>query len=332
MKFLYQLFLAFNSTYLIVVVFLVKDRYTFNFLRSLPDYFSWILFASFPIILTAVSFLIAKRLPKDNLSSSSIEEIELANNNFLPTYLGYFFVSLGVNGVPTLVVVFIMIYIFTFLSQTLYFNPIFLLFGYHFYFINTSKRTKIFLITKKELKTPGNDGFNNLRRINNYIHSSIYNWNMANYIYGKVKRKQNLFRILATDTDVYDVTNLVLNGVEYNPSTLIEEEELYQLSTFSTSGFSRAFLSSNADSVNYDQINKVDLKSLSFICTIQNGLYLFQIVNSSFYISKKWFSIDELELENNKPIITINPIADAIYDKQNDILYFKKAICRECNF
>lgn len=168
MKFLYQLFLAFNSTWLIAVVFLVKEKYKFIFLDNYSIYYSWVLFILLPIILTALSFLIAIRLPKDRLQSGSVKEIELANNNFLPTYLGYFFVSLGVNDVPTLVVVFLMIYIFTFLSQTLYFNPIFLLFGFHFYFIKTSANVKIFLITKKKLKTPGEYGFEKLRRINNY--------------------------------------------------------------------------------------------------------------------------------------------------------------------
>ncbi len=168
MKLLYRLFLAFNSTWLIVVVFLVKGKYRFNFLNAYPTYYSWILFILIPIILTGLSFLIAVRLPKDSLQANSVKEIELANNNFLPTYLGYFFVSLGINDVPTLVVVFIIIYVFTFLSQTLYFNPIFLLFGYHFYFIKTSSNVKIFLISKNQLKRPGENSFEGLRRINNY--------------------------------------------------------------------------------------------------------------------------------------------------------------------
>lgn len=147
---------------------------------------------------------------------------------------------------------------------------------------------------------------------------------MANYIYGKVKRKQNMFRVIETETDVYDTSEFTLNGVDYNPATLIEDEELYQLTSFSTSGFVLDFLQNDLDSVNHDQITKEDLKKLSFICSVQNNLYFFQIINSSFYISKKWFSIDELTLETNKPIITINPFADAIYDKQSDILYFKK--------
>ncbi|SMD01167.1 hypothetical protein [Pedobacter nyackensis] len=147
---------------------------------------------------------------------------------------------------------------------------------------------------------------------------------MANYIYGKVKRKQSIFRVIETEAEVYDTAQLNLNGVEYNPATLIENEELYQLSDFSQSGYSFDFIDNDLDSVNHDQIAKADLKKLSFICTVQEDLYFFQIINSSFYVSKKWFSIDELALETNKPIITINPFADAIYDKLRDILYFKK--------
>lgn len=168
MKYIYQLFLAFNSTWLIVVVYLIKEKYKLNILDNYSIYYSWAIFILFPIILTSVSFLIALKLPKDQLINTAINEIELANNNFLPTYLGYFFVSLGISDISTLVVIFIMIYIFTYLSQTLYFNPIFLIFGYHFYFIKTNKNIKIFLITRKQLKTPGEIGFQNLRRINNY--------------------------------------------------------------------------------------------------------------------------------------------------------------------
>ena len=168
MKYIYQLFLAFNSTWLIVVVYLFKEKYRFNILENYSLYFSWSIFILIPLILNALSFIIAFKLPKDQLPNSSIKEIELANNNFLPTYLGYFFVSIGVNDITTLIVVFVMIYIFTFLSQTLYFNPIFLLFGYQFYFIKTIKNIKIFLITRNQLKTPGEIGFQKLRRINNY--------------------------------------------------------------------------------------------------------------------------------------------------------------------
>jgi hypothetical protein len=147
---------------------------------------------------------------------------------------------------------------------------------------------------------------------------------MGNFIFGKVKRKQSMFRIIETENSVYDMDKLNLSGVDYNPMTLIEDDELYKVSSFSTTEFALPFILGDLDSVNHDQITREDLKKLSFICTVQQHLYFFQVINSSFYVSKKWFSIDELTLENDKPIITINPFADAIYDKQEDNLYFKK--------
>ncbi|MET3530634.1 hypothetical protein DRF59_12550 [Chryseobacterium flavum] len=147
---------------------------------------------------------------------------------------------------------------------------------------------------------------------------------MATFIYGKVKRKHNIFRVIETEEEVYNTSQLNLVGVDYNPNTLIENEELYKVSQFSQSSFSFDFITNDLNSVNHDQITRNDLTKLSFICTVQDNLFFFQIINSSFFISKKWFSIDELRIETEKPIITVNPFADAIYDKNSDILYFKK--------
>lgn len=145
-----------------------------------------------------------------------------------------------------------------------------------------------------------------------------------NYIYAKVKRKQTLFRVIATNTDVYQTSNLMLTGVEYDPNTLIEDEELYQLSNFSQKNYAINFPLFAMDSVEYDQISRDDLKKLSYICVFQDDFTFFQVINSNYFISKKWFSIDELTLEVDKPIITINSFADAIYDRKKDVLYFKK--------
>lgn len=184
MKALYQWFLAFNSTFLIIVVFLVKENYIIKYLDNflslksnmLSEIISWAIFILTPIIFTQISFSVAKKLEVAEIDKDQVAEIELANNSFLPTYLGYFFVSLGVNNIPTLIFVFLVIYIFTRFSQSLYFNPIFLIFGYQFYFIKTKNNVKIFIITKKQLKIPGQDGFNSLRRINDYTFIDLYNF------------------------------------------------------------------------------------------------------------------------------------------------------------
>lgn len=55
------------------------------------------------------------------------KEFNLADGEFLPIYLGYFFVSVGVSEHFTMAVVYLIVFVFTFLSQTQYYNPIYLL-------------------------------------------------------------------------------------------------------------------------------------------------------------------------------------------------------------
>jgi hypothetical protein len=169
MNFLYRLLLTFNATSLIIVIFLVKEQVLINEidcrLLNLPNYVSHFVYF--------LSLLIAIFLSKDNIQEASILSIEQANNAFLPSYLGYFFVALSVPYVETLIFVFAILFIFTFLSQTLYFNPLFLVFRYHFYYLNTTNNVQLFVITRKELKDPKSIKIEQLRRINNFTFIDI---------------------------------------------------------------------------------------------------------------------------------------------------------------
>lgn len=171
-NYLYRILLTFNSTSLIVVVYLVKERCTisdFNIsLFTFPNYISYVIYVLIPIILTLISLYISKYLSKDSIDLGKVKQIEQANNAFLPSYLGYFFVALSVPYCDTLVFIFLILFVFTFLSQTLYFNPLFLIFGFQFYYLTTTNEIKIFIITRKELKDPKLTEFKELRRINNF--------------------------------------------------------------------------------------------------------------------------------------------------------------------
>jgi len=174
-NFLYRLLLAFNSTSLIIVVFLVKEKTTINWSANLswiPSYISYIIYFCIPVVLTYLSLLLSRFLATDSLEkdndTSKVLEIEQANNVFLPSYLGYFFVALSVPYCETLVWVFFILFVFTFLSQTLYFNPLFLLFGYKFYYLTSINKVKMFVITRESLKSPLDIDLPYLRRINNF--------------------------------------------------------------------------------------------------------------------------------------------------------------------
>ncbi|HHT1064301.1 TPA: hypothetical protein ACTYAA_003754, partial [Citrobacter freundii] len=68
----------------------------------------------------------------------------------------------------TLWFVYGVLFIFTFLSQALYFNPLFLIFGYEFYNVKTKNGTAIFLISRQKYKTPSEIDISTAFRINNY--------------------------------------------------------------------------------------------------------------------------------------------------------------------
>lgn len=171
---LYRLLLTFNSTSLLLVVFWIKEEYIITwelflpteYISDIPNWISYLLFFSLPIVTTLISLILAKLLDGDSVSN--VVEVEQANNAFLPSYLGYFFVALSVSTCNTLGYIFAILFVFTFFSQTLYFNPLFLLYRYHFYYLTTNNRVKIFVITRKILKNPSNINLQRLKRINNF--------------------------------------------------------------------------------------------------------------------------------------------------------------------
>lgn len=176
MSTVFKIFLTVNSLLLSFLVFAVKEKLVlkeiviqkFNIQYSLPDYASYIGYAIVILLFTWLSIKLAKNLDTDHIQNGSIQSIEAANDMFLPSYLGYFFVALSVPSLEIFVLVFGIISVFIFYSRISYFNPIFFLFGFNFYYITNSNKVKILIITKKQLKKPHDVEFVNLKRINNY--------------------------------------------------------------------------------------------------------------------------------------------------------------------
>lgn len=161
LNFLYSLLLTFNSTSWVVVLYGVKHEWT---LFGIPNWTFDLILLAVPILTSLIALLLTMCFGNDNLSSCN--EIEYANSSFIPTYLGYFFVGLSLENITQLLIVYFIIFVFTQLAQTEYFNPIYLLFGYKFYHINTSKGTKLFVITRRKIRNANEESFEKLKRIN----------------------------------------------------------------------------------------------------------------------------------------------------------------------
>ena len=126
-----------------------------------------------PTLLTVAWLINATKLtPKESIQDSC-QDIEAAINDFLGNYLGYFFIGIGVDKPETLVIMYIIIFIFTCVSQSQFYNPLLLLFGYKYYHATTSGGAKVFVISKKDIRNPQSADFSCLRRISNMSYIDV---------------------------------------------------------------------------------------------------------------------------------------------------------------
>ena len=160
-NYILRLFLTANATSWLIVLYEIKEGRTI--IHDL--YLTSSLLISIPIIFSLLSIFLMKAMGSDSIDGC--KELQLADQEFLPVYLGYFFVALSIPNDYTLFIVASIVFAFTFLTQAQYFNPLFLLFGYHFYRIKTLNNTNVLIIARgRIIRNPSAASFPNLRRIN----------------------------------------------------------------------------------------------------------------------------------------------------------------------
>ena len=175
MNALFRLLLTFNATSLMIMVYAVKSDSTLArafhkapYLVNLPNYVSYISYIVVIVGSTCASVWFSSFLGKDDFKRGDIVGLDHANNVFLPSYLGYFFVALSANNWATFLFVYSLVFVFTFRSRALYFNPIFLLIGFDFYEIRTKNGSGLFLISRNRYKVPSDVDVSSANRINDY--------------------------------------------------------------------------------------------------------------------------------------------------------------------
>lgn len=163
-KILYRLWLSINSTFWMISVFVINNNWSIN---GCPRWCSDLGLIIAPIISSFASIVLLKYFTYYESNDFEIDELELADNTLLPIYLGYFFVSLGLNNSYAFCWVYVIVVVFVFSTSSQYFNPVFIIFGYHFYFAKTKFGTKVFLILKGKVARASQEiEVNNIFRLN----------------------------------------------------------------------------------------------------------------------------------------------------------------------
>lgn len=149
-----------------------------------------------------------------------------------------------------------------------------------------------------------------------------------NYLVSKTKGVQGeFFKVLSSEGDIYLMPQNIQNGVPYSPSYKLDEDEWFTIDDFSNKEFFIEFLSRTFISTDYNQVTLQNYSKLEYLCSVQGETYFFQKIYESNLIKKKFLSMSATPVlvdSENEPILIINKIPDAIYDKESDLLYFKK--------
>lgn len=165
-----NVFFSIISTSWIWVVFGIQNKWS---LFESSYFLTALLLALVPLALTIVWIRFAKRFFSSDSIEDGCEQIEEIGSDFLPTYLGYFFIGIGISDIDVLISVYVIILSFTLLSQNKLFNPLLLLLGYKYYNVLSSRGTNILLITQKRIRNPKNICIDKLRRINDNTYIDV---------------------------------------------------------------------------------------------------------------------------------------------------------------
>lgn len=135
--------------------------------------YKWFFFLSY-ILITIFIILVLNKIflwavtGLDNESISNIRSIEPVNDNFLPTYLGYFFVAVSITSNWVFCYFMLLVLSFNLFSKIYFFNPSLLLSGFKFYHLISDKGVKTLLISKEDLRSQEDVTSSNYKRINDF--------------------------------------------------------------------------------------------------------------------------------------------------------------------
>lgn len=141
---------------------------------DLPQWMSYIVYIILTIGYAGILTLFFKRLRPGELRNQNIEQLDADNSGLLAMMLTYVFVGLSVNNNWALLIVIISLLIFNLcLCDSMHiYNPLFYIFGYHYYYVSSSK-IKILVMTRTKYPLGANADFKNCGCLNDYTYIDI---------------------------------------------------------------------------------------------------------------------------------------------------------------
>lgn len=154
-----------------------------------------------------------------------------------------------------------------------------------------------------------------------------------NYLLAEIKKRgksDKTFKVFSETDEIYPFPTDLDHPKEYDSDYKLEDDEWFHIPNFKSSDYSIDILTKEFSSTEYNKITKLQQENIKYLMSFQEynddtSYFFFQKVNPSQLLRKSWFKISDTPiLEKDTPIVVVNDYADAIYDVNEDVLYFKK--------
>lgn len=149
-----------------------------------------------------------------------------------------------------------------------------------------------------------------------------------NHVIVKIRLRGNQlsYRKILSGVSLFALPPDLEPHVPYNVGHNLDEDSWFGIEHFSQKDYCLDLLKSEFNSAEYDMFEIENIRDLDFICSYQDeDIYYFQKIGKSQLLFRKLIHLgDEYRFEENSKTIVINSLADAIYEKKKDILYFKR--------
>lgn len=151
---------------------------------------------------------------------------------------------------------------------------------------------------------------------------------MANLCAKLKQREDNKYRkITTTDLTIYSNEGIqITSSTPYVPGAALEDGEWFSIHNASTQEYKIDLMTENFTTVDFDTLTRSDFDKVDFIFVETENLIYLQNVSKTKLLSKKCVLClgENFTYQNDRKEIVINDTPDAIYDKNTDVLYFRR--------
>lgn len=143
----------------------------------------------------------------------------------------------------------------------------------------------------------------------------------------KQREKDKYRKLLSINDSLYAPFTISDDMVStYTPGALLEDGEWFCIHEMSQKEFCIDILKADYSSVDFRTLDRGDFTKIDFLFIVTKNHIVFQNVSKAKLLSKRCiFALGEgYQYQDDCSEIVINDIPDAIYDKANDVLYFRR--------